>query len=193
MLKTTAMILEELKSYASPADKLTRLVRQEKIFPIVKGLYETDKTVSGYLLAGSIYGPSYLSFEFALAYYGFIPEAVYTFTSATYEKKKKKSYRTSFGTFTYQDVPTKAYTYGIKLKQEGNYGFLIASPEKAICDQLYKSDVAKNYKEMKQLLFENLRIDEDNLSKLKHDDIAFLAEKYGSTNIKIFSKLLERM
>ena len=60
MIKTTGMILEELKQYTSPADKLTRLVRTGKYVPIVKGLYETDRAVPGYVLAGSIYGPSYL-------------------------------------------------------------------------------------------------------------------------------------
>ena len=33
-----------------------------------------------------------------------IPEAVYTVTSATFEKKKKKKFETAFGTFTYRDV-----------------------------------------------------------------------------------------
>lgn len=90
MIKTTNMILEELYQYASPADKLSRMVRDGKYIPIVKGLYETQRSTPGYLLAGSIYGPSYLSFEFALAYHGLIPEAVYTFTSATFDKKKEK-------------------------------------------------------------------------------------------------------
>ena len=99
MLKTTGMILEELKGYKSPADKLARLVKAGAYIPVVKGLYETDRTVPGYLLAGSIYGPSYLSFEFALGYYGFIPEAVRTFTSATCDKKKKKIYKTLLETF----------------------------------------------------------------------------------------------
>lgn len=43
---------------------------------VVKGIYETNSDTAGYLLAGSIYGPSYLSFDFALSYYGMIPEAV---------------------------------------------------------------------------------------------------------------------
>ena len=60
-----------------------------------------------YLLAGSIYGPSYISFEFALSYYGLIPEAVHVVTCASFEKKKKKTYDTIFGTFTYRnDVST---------------------------------------------------------------------------------------
>src|SRR3989344_3452385 len=34
-------------------------------------------------IANRIYGPSYVSFEYALAYYRLIPETVYTVTSAT--------------------------------------------------------------------------------------------------------------
>lgn len=35
------------------------------------------------VLVGVIYGPSYLSFDFVLAWYGLIPETVQTFTSVT--------------------------------------------------------------------------------------------------------------
>ena len=92
MIKTTEMMLEELKEYSNPAARLSRMAKQGECFPIVRGLYETDRTVPGYLLAGSIYGPSYISFEYALAHYGLIPETVYTITCATFEKKKKKRY-----------------------------------------------------------------------------------------------------
>lgn len=193
MIKTTAMILKELNHYASPADKLTRLVQGGEYIPIIKGLYETDKSTPGYLLAGSIYGPSYLSFEFALAYYGLIPEAVYTFTSATFEKKKKKKYETSFGTFTYRDIPSKVYYYGVEIKKEGEYSFILASPEKALCDQLYKTKPVSNYKELENLLFEDLRIDEQEFKLLSLDDIAILAEKYGNTNIRKLSGLMRRI
>ena len=84
------MLLEELHNYASPASKLSRMTARGECVQIVKGLYETDKSVPGYLLAGSIYGPSYISFEYAMSYYGLIPEAVYTVTSATFEKKKEE-------------------------------------------------------------------------------------------------------
>ena len=90
MIKTTNMLLEELNTYASPNNKIGRMVQAKELIPIVKGLYETNSSTPGYLLAGSIYGPSYLSFDFALGIHGLIPEAVYAFTSATFEKKKKK-------------------------------------------------------------------------------------------------------
>ena len=104
MIKTTAMLLEELSEYGSPKSKLSRMAKSGEYFPITKGIYETNQHTPAYLLAGSIYGPSYISFEYALSFYGMIPEAVYTVTSATFEKKKKKKFETAFGTFTYRDV-----------------------------------------------------------------------------------------
>lgn len=193
MITTTAIILNELSQYASPADKLARMVQRGIYIPIVKGLYETEKSTPGYLLAGSIYGPSYLSFEFALAFYGMIPEAVYTFTSATFEKKRKKKYKTPFGTFTYRDIPSFVYSYGLEIKKEGNYSYVLASPEKALCDQLYKAKPVSNYRELQNLLFEDLRIEEHEFRKLNADDVAILAEKYGSTNIKKLSSFMRRM
>lgn len=193
MIKTTDMILEELQSYANPKTKLSRMVKQGKYFQIARGLYETDKNVPGHLLAGSIYGPSYISFEYALGFYGMIPEAVYTITSATFEKKKKKKYETAFGTFTYRDVPSAAFPLNIRLIQEGNYFYRIAEPEKALCDQLYTMPPAKNIKLLAELLFDDLRIEETELLKLEIEKIVFLSDRYHSTNIKKLITLLKRI
>jgi predicted transcriptional regulator of viral defense system len=193
MLKTTAMILEELNDYASPEDKLSRMVQDAEYIKIKNGLYESEKTIPGYLIAESIYGPSYLSFEFALSYHGLIPEAVYTFTCATFEKKKKKEYTTSIGTFTYRDVPSQAYAYEVDIVQEGAYCYKIASAEKALCDQLYKMKLVANYRELQSLLFENLRIDKEDLKKLSQENIALLSEKYKSTNVKKLCGMMGRL
>ncbi len=192
MIKTTAILLEELKQYASPASKLSRMVKNGECIQIVKGLYETDPSTPGYLLAGSIYGPSYLSFEFALSYHGMIPEAVYTFTSATFDKKKKKKHETPFGTFTYRDVPSEIYSLGVIIVREGDYFFQIATPEKALCDTLYTKSPVLNQQELRSLLFEDMRIDEMEFSNLKIDDILLLAEKYRSTNVQKLSRLIRR-
>ncbi|MFV0361974.1 MAG: hypothetical protein ACK5LL_02660 [Suipraeoptans sp.] len=192
MIKTTSMIMDELKEFKSPEDKLTRLVRSGKYIKIIRGLYETNPNIPGYLLAESIYGPSYLSFEYALSYHGMIPEAVHAYTSATFEKKKKKRYTTPFGTYLYQDVPSQIYTFGVDIVQEGDYYFKIATTEKALCDQLYKLPPVSNYKELNALLLEDLRIDVQNIRKLNTDDIHFYSKHYGSTNIKKLCSLLLR-
>lgn len=192
MIKTTAMILDELESYGNPVTKLSRLVKNGQYFPIVKGLYETDCKVPGYLLAGSIYGPSYISFDYALSYYGLIPEAVHTVTCASFEKKKRKVYKTSFGTFTYQDVPSAVFPLPLRVNTEGDYFYRIATPEKAICDKLYSLSPVANFRELESLLFDDLRVDEGEFDKLNPQEINALSEHYHSTNIRKLASFIRR-
>lgn len=187
------MLLEELRGYANPKDKLSRMVKNGECFSIVKGLYEMDGSVPPHLLAGSIYGPSYISFDYALAYYGMIPEAVYIVTCATFEKGKKKKYETHFGTFTYRDVPSAAFPLELRLVQEGEYFYRIAGPEKALCDKLYTMPPVANTKELAALLADDLRIENTDLLKLDTDKIEMLAERYHATNIKKLASMLRRI
>ena len=187
------MLLEDLSSYSNPKTKLSRLVKNGDCYRIVKGLYETDKNVPGFLLAGSIYGPSYISFEYALSFYGLIPEKVYEFTSATFEKRKSKRYITEFGVFSYKDIPSSAFPYFVFLNKEGDYHYRIASKEKALCDLLYVMPPCGNVGELKDLLFNDLRIDEEELRYFDLDAVNFLIDKYNSRNIKKFSSLLRRI
>lgn len=193
MIKTTAIMLQELNNYKNPRDKLAHMVKKKECIPVIQGLYETNPTTPGYRLANTICFPSYLSFEFALSYHGLIPEAVYNFTSATFEKKKKKEFKTPFGTFTYRDVPSAAYPYGIECVSENGYTFQIASPEKALCDELYIQSPVTSQRELKELLFDGLRIDWDLFCKLNMDDILFLNSKYHCTNIQKLTKTMEKI
>ncbi len=192
MIKTTAMLLEELKKYVNPTAKIRQLVKASDLFPIVRGIYETDRTIPGYYLAPIIYGPSYLSFEYALSYYSLIPEAVYTFTCATFEKRKAKQYDTLFGTFTYRDVPSKAYPVGVVLHAENGYGFQIASAEKALCDQLCLYSPLKNRTELKQSLFDDLRIDPDDFSNLNLAELSEIASHYHTQNHRLLKAYVQR-
>ena len=193
MIKTTDMLLEELREYASPRSKLSRMAKNREIFPIVKGLYETDKGTPGIYLAGSIYGPSYVSFEYALGHYGLIPEAVYTLTCATFEKKKAKKYETPFGTFTYRDVPSEAFPLALTLVNENGYYYRIATLEKALCDILYTLRPTANAAELHTMLNDDLRIEDSELRKLDAALVAELSEHYHTTNVKRLSTLLRRL
>jgi hypothetical protein len=192
MIKTTVMLMDELKEYVNTTAKIRRLVDGGELVPVVRGLYETDGNIPGYYLAPIICGPSYLSFEFALAYYSLIPEAVYNFTSATFEKKKAKQYTTPYGTFTYRDVPSEAYPVAIVLHSENGYGFQIASPEKAICDELYKISPLRNRSELERLMFEDLRIDKEEFFHLKMADLLEIATRYNSQNHYLLQLYLRR-
>ena len=192
MIITTGIAKQNLANYSNQNNKILRDIRDGKLFKIVNGLYETDINTPGYLLAGSIYGPSYISFEYALSYYGLIPERVTTITCATFNKKKKKMYNTQFGIFTYRDVPYLAYPEDIILYEKNNYSYQLASPEKALCDKLYTLKPIKNYDCLKKTLFSDLRIDEDEFIKLDSSKINRLSNLYNSTNVKLLSKYMRR-
>lgn len=192
MIITNDIAKKNLINYSNKNNKISRDIRDGKLFKIVTGLYETSPTTPGYLLAGSIYGPSYISFEYALSYYGLIPERVSTITCATFDKKKKKVFNTSFGTFTYRDIPPLAYPEEIILKTEDNYSYQIASPEKALCDKLYTLKPLNNYSNLENMLFNDLRIDKENFNKLNIEKIEKLSNLYHSTNINLLAKYIRR-
>ncbi len=193
MIITSNCIKLNLSNYSNKDTKLGREVRDKKYFKIINGLYETNQNIPGYYLASAIYGPSYLSFDFALAYYNLIPERVVNYTSATFNKKKKKEYKTNFGTFLYRDVPTNVYSYGIALIKENEYYYQIATPEKALYDKVYTLSPLANIKDMEILLLEDLRIDIEDLKNLNLEDIMCLANMYHSTNVTLLSKYLRRL
>lgn len=191
MIITTSIAKNNLNNYVNKNGKISRDVKNKKLFKIVKGLYETDPNTPAYLLAGSIYGPSYISFEYALSFYGMIPERVTTLTCATFNKKKVKEYNTSFGYFTYRDVPELAYPEDIILIEEGNYSYLIASKEKALCDKLYSLKPLNSIKNLKNMLIQDLRIDKEKLLELDLNKIKRLSELYHSSNVKLLVKFME--
>ena len=192
MIFTTRMLVEQYRHYANPKAKIGRLVHEEKLYPLTRGLYETDRNAPGCCLAGAIYGPSYLSFDYALSVYGLIPEAVYTFTSATFDKKKVREQENRFGRFTYRDVPSGVYPFGIVIKEENGYVYQMATPEKALCDKLYTMPPVTSQKEIEKMLFEDLRIDRTEFDKLDVREILQIGERYHSNNLKYLMKYLRR-
>ena len=192
MIKTTKMLCEELDGYRDRPNKIARMVRSGALVPVVRGLYETDAGASPWPLAGCIYGPSYISFDSALSYYDLIPEAGRSITSATFRKGRAKSYETPFGVFLYRDVPASAFPFGIATRREGDASFRIATPEKALCDQLYTEAPIANRGELEALLYDHLRLDMEDLAALNIDDIDFLAERYRSRNVRRLARYLRK-
>lgn len=178
--------------YTDVKGKIRREVQSGRLTQVARGLYETNAQADGKYLAGAIYGPSYLSFDYALSAYSLIPETVYnTYTSATFHKDKVKTYENAFGLFLYRDIPGAAYNLGVEIKEEKGYSYQIAVPEKALCDKLYSLSPVKSLLDLRTLLFDDLRIDEIVFWQLNLEDIRQLAPLYKSTNLKLLAKLIE--
>lgn len=193
MIKSTSMLLDEFSSYQDPFGKIRRLCEDGKLYQLTRGVYETDGSLPGYLFAPVIYGPSYLSFDYALSRYGLIPEAVYEYTSATCGKGKKKYYINDFGAYSYRDIPAAAFPFETMLVTEYGYTYSMATAEKALCDKLCTVKPVKNNGELMNLLYDDLRIDEENLKKLNTGTIEELALLYRRSSVSILARYLRRL
>ena len=124
--------------YKFPKNKVATLEDEGKLIRLKKGMYVPSPEVAGGLLsleliANHLYGPSYVSMESALRYYGLIPEQVSLVRSIV--AGRSKTFENSLGTFRYTHVDSDYYSIGIdQRKVDEKYTFLIASPEKALCD-----------------------------------------------------------
>lgn len=151
--------------YKFPKNKIASLENEGSLIRLKKGMYVVSPEVSGELLsveliANHLYGPSYVSMESALRHYGLIPEQVFTIRSAT--TNRSKNFEDSIAQFQYVCVNENYYSIGIVQKIVDNkYTFLIASPEKALCD-LIVSTPHLNFQSMRAVeiyLEKNLRLD----------------------------------
>jgi len=191
MIITILNLKEKYKDYTDINGRIKRDVDNSILFPLVRGVYETNGDTDGFMLSSYIYGPSYLSFEYALSFHNLIPERVVVYTNATFNKRKSKAYKNHFGLFTYRDIPMEAFPYFVKAYEQDPYSYFIASPEKALCDLLYIKQPLKSIKELQMLLFKDLRINKDVFEQLDFKNIKFLSSKYISNNIKYLIKYIE--
>lgn len=192
MYLDTLYLMDSLKNYLSPKSKLTTMIKSGEIIKIRRGLYINDEKSDKKTLANMIYGPSYISFEYALSWYGMIPERVETVTSAVYNKNKDKKFDTPVGRFVYQYINSDIYYYGIVRYDNNDDPFLIATREKALCDTLYKIKKIGSEVAIEKLLFEDLRIDENEFCSLNKKDISFLAPLYKRRIVRELAKYIER-
>ena len=68
--------------------------------------------INAFEIAQHIHGPSYISFESALSYHGWIPEAVHVISSAT--SKRSKEFNTNIATFSYEKIPSKIFALVVR-------------------------------------------------------------------------------
>ena len=78
-------LVSALSDFRKPRDKITKLLERGTLIRVKKGLYCFNEVLRKRLLsreylANLIYGPSYVSLEYALAFHGLIPERVETVT-----------------------------------------------------------------------------------------------------------------
>lgn len=192
-------LLNILHNYSRPRDKISEWLKSGDLIRVKKGLYVFGEHISlspysTEILANLIYGPSAISLNYALSYFGLIPERVTTITSIT--NKRNKLFSTPVGIFTYRYLNNNKYSIGIELIKNINQNhFLIASPEKAISDYISLVDKEieiTNIDEMHHYLLSDLRMDANGLRKLNLPKLTSISNLYDDRRLDILVVFLKK-
>jgi predicted transcriptional regulator of viral defense system len=182
-----------LEDYRFPRDRVTKLLQKGLIVRVKKGIYVFSELMgrgpySREILANMIYGPSYISMEYALAHYQLIPEWVDVVTSVTTQKNKQ--FHTPVGDFTYRHLQRCYYAMGIGITKIEERQYLIAIPEKALIDKLYFETKLGSEQDILEYLFNDLRLDEEEFRRLNFDWVRSSTTIYNHPNIKLLRKVI---
>ncbi len=168
---STAILSSLYADVKAGNQKVCNLEQSGKIIRLKRGLYVVDPSVShvplsSELIANHIYAPSYVSMSSALRYYGLIPEAVYTSQSMTI--KHSRSFDTPIGRFDYLYMSREAFHIGVTIINKQTYAFMMATPEKALCDLIANSPMVnlRYLKDVEVYLEEDIRLDMEEFMKM---------------------------
>ena len=186
-----------LRGYAKPRDRISGLLADGSLIRLRKGLYVFSERyrrtpLSLEYLANLIYGPSYVSLDYALSHYGLVPERVENVTSITTGESRR--FNTPLGDFTYRTLSPGRYAPGFRWAGEGDIHYLMASPEKALVDKVWtdKRFSPANLKDFEAYLFEDLRLDEERATALDRELLASICRAFSSRKIDMLALCLAR-
>ncbi len=194
------VIHSALKAYRRPYDKISELLRQGILIAVKNGLYVPGPKadIQGpepFTLSNHLYGPSYVSLESALSWWGLIPEQVYGVTAVCLGTSKRMN--TALGRFSYQHLPLPYYSFGInRLALSRKQQVLIASPEKALCDTVICSSGVQFRSKAEAYLFltEDLRIAEGSLKQLNTEGIrSWIPDSPKKKTLEILSNTIDNL
>lgn len=170
---TKQILLDLLKDYKRPFDKIHELVKQGTLLQVKRSIFIPGPRLKialpePFLLANHLLGPSYVSLDSALSYWGLIPERVFEISSVT--TNPSKIYKTAIGRFSYTHMELPYYSFGIKqVALTKKQTVLMASPEKALCDKIITTSgvLLRSVKQTLALLIEDFRIEKQMLRNLE--------------------------
>jgi len=194
------LVKEALSTYNRPNDKISELLKSRELLSLRRGLYvagpESDLPIPhSFLIANHLRGPSYVSLESALSYWGMIPEHVHEVSSATL--KTAKTYTNELGTFSYQHLSAPYYSFGIQQEElVPQQVALIATREKALCDKIVLTSGVnlRSITQTREFLFEDLRLDEYEVGELSISTIrSWLDDAPKRSSLQMLIKTLEAL
>ena len=180
--------------YKSPEKALENWVKNGTLIRLKRGLYAFSDSIQKIPAAGRIHGPSYISYETALAVYGMIPERVSTIMSVVDGRPKVQN--TPIGRYEYYSQSRALYSAGATSRTESDRAYLIATREKALLDTLERRKLKSKEIVQGQLIefvIDGLRVDEYELEKLSAKKLLQIASFYRNLAPKNFVEELVKL
>lgn len=183
----TVRMRDVLAGLADWRGKTARMLGTGDLVSLRRGLYASRRDLDPHCLAGPIYGPSYVSFESALAWHGMIPEGVAEILSAT--PKRPAGFENDFGRFRYLTIPKAVYPVGIQRVTESDLPFLIASPTKALADRIAREAGFRSMTDVAGWM-QGMRVETGG--GLDGEELATCAELYGRPSVRCLLRFAEK-
>ncbi len=175
---------------------VSRAMKAGELVRLRRGLYVlADKfrehpshpfAVAQMLLPGS-----YVSLETALAFHGWIPEAVYTTASIVPGRRVKEFRHERLGLFTFQPLAVQrgSFLELVRRVEANGQGFLVAQPLRALLDLVCLRKIEwQGFAWIEQ----GLRVDADALKKVTGAELRTLKDVYKHQRVRTFISELEQ-
>ncbi len=175
---------------------VNRAIKTGELSRFQRGLYMLNERFRDYpchpfVLAQAIEPGSYISFETALAYHGWIPEAVFTTASVIPGRKSQQFEHEKMGIFNFQSLAVQR-EYFLELVNRykiNGQTMLVAKPCRALMDLVCLKKLSW---EGMDWLLEGLRIDSESLAAITGNDITILKLIYKHKRVKSYLSYLSR-
>lgn len=175
---------------------VNRAIKAGELLRFQRGLYMLNERFRDYpchpfVLAQAIEPGSYISFETALAYHGWIPEAVFTTASVIPCRKSRQFEHAKMGIFSFQPlaVQREYFLELVNRHQINGQTMLVAKPCRALMDLVC---LRKLSWEGMDWLLGGLRIDPESLAAITGNDIKILKLIYKHKRVKSYLSYLSR-
>ena len=174
---------------------VNRAMKADELIRLRRGLYMLSEKYRSYschpyALAQKLVPGSYVSLETALAFHGWIPEAVYTTASVVPRRKAKDFNCESLGKFTFHPlaIQTGYFLELVERVQLGEQAVLMARPVRALLDLVC---LKKMDWQGLAWLVHGMRIDEEMLNRVTGAELGILKQVYKHRRVKGFIADLE--
>jgi predicted transcriptional regulator of viral defense system len=175
--------------------QVNRALKAQELLRLKRGLYVLPDRfrkapLHPFAVAQALVPGSYVSFESALSFHGWIPEGVFTTTSVAPGRKTKTYEPTAGWLFTFHPlaIDKNCFLELVAREQIDGQTILLANPLRALMDLVCFRKVPWNGIAW---LTEGLRIDPDFLSSISREDMRALGPLYLHNRVKAFLSCLK--